>query len=851
MSNGVRIPEQIQQINSLQEHGQLEKAEKSIVSLLSEDLRMEDRLSLRLLFSSVLLGRGKLLAGFKEAEEVWESTEDSKNRLLRFDAGMLKAQAQLELERYGELRLIIADCENLLLAHEDLAVGELDRRDAAVKFFIGEIGSHVGDLPVSLHYHNESLRIRTDLSEKMGMCESLRAIGDVFMMNDEFDTARQYFERSLQIARDEKNAYQMARVLNKLGSVCLKGGDHKRALKFYHSALRSWQRLNHKPMIARSEGDLGIAYFADNDMDNAVLHFYQSLQGFELLGRTFRVAVVHEQLGHAFWKLGILDTAIQHLMISLEMYEELDELDEIDGCLQLVGLIHQCRGELDEALEYLSRGLALREALDRKIAMVESHVSIGELLTQKGELVKGLEHFQHSLDVAEQTNSKTAMAHALRAIGWGHQHKGNLDQALQFVNLALGLAIETKDQSIIAHCSQTLGGIYADLDNLEKAFEHFATGLQICEQLENDNVTASILYRLVLLSVDRDFPSVATAYLERLKDIETCAVHPRIRTMSKLAGAYTLKASGRARMKFRAQEKFREVAEQKGETAGYLRVFALLNLCDLMLFELRSFGEEAVIEEVKEVVSSLMDVFQSSQSYSVLVETYLLRSELALLELNPTQARELLTQAQILADEMELGKLAMRVSHYHDALLGQMTKWEDLIEREASIAERLELAHLEDMVVQMIRKKTEEIEELPETPVLLLLTQADSGLAVFSESFIEEDADADFKLHDGDQLIGALIQAVSAMSTEIFSSSGKLERITHEDYTLVLKAREPVLFSYAFRGPSYPAAKKLDAFIERLEKDEFLWPAVSRRTVSVKAHEYTALSEVAKDVILG
>jgi len=54
-----------------------------------------------------------------------------------------------------------------------------------------------------------------------------------------------------------------------------------------------------------------------------------------------------------------------------------------------------------------------------------------------------------------------------------------------------------------------------------------------------------------------------------------------------------------------------------------------------------------------------------------------------------------------------------------------------------------------------------------------------------------------------------------------------VERIKHQENTLLLKNVEPYLFSYVFEGQSYSAIQKLDRFIEKLQSSP-LWDDIAK-----------------------
>jgi hypothetical protein len=112
----------------------------------------------------------------------------------------------------------------------------------------------------------------------------------------------------------------------------------------------------------------------------------------------------------------------------------------------------------------------------------------------------------------------------------------------------------------------------------------------------------------------------------------------------------------------------------------------------------------------------------------------------------------------------------------------------------------------------ILRKKVSIEDELPEEePIMLLILE--EGISSLSRNF--ESAD---QLQE--QLIGGFLAAINAFMQEAFSVTGSIERIKHEDYTLLFKSIEPLLFCYFFQGQSYSALRKLNSFIEKIQASD-------------------------------
>ena len=209
-----------------------------------------------------------------------------------------------------------------------------------------------------------------------------------------------------------------------------------------------------------------------------------------------------------------------------------------------------------------------------------------------------------------------------------------------------------------------------------------------------------------------------------------------------------------------------------------------------------------MLEEVEETVEKLVEMAKEQQSYSLLTESYWLKAQLALVKLDIKKARNLLSQAQMIAEEKGLERLARKISSDHDQLLEQMDQWEELIAKDASITERVKIANLEELMGWMARKREIKIDEKEDEPVMLLLV-SESGLPIYSKHFGQT-------IELQDILISGFLSSINSFVKEAFHAPGMVRRIMHDEYTLSINIIEPILFCYVYEGQSYTAMKKLD-----------------------------------------
>ena len=249
-------------------------------------------------------------------------------------------------------------------------------------------------------------------------------------------------------------------------------------------------------------------------------------------------------------------------------------------------------------------------------------------------------------------------------------------------------------------------------------------------------------------------------------------------------------------------------------------------------------GNEEILLEIKTLTEKLLTIAKAQNSYSLLAQIYILQSKLALIELNTSKAQQLLSQAQVIAEEKGLQRLAMRISNEHDKLLGQLTTWENLIEKNASLQERLELVEMEDFLTSLVNKKAMDLSNTqPEIPIVFLII-LESGISIYSKTFQTENvADA--------QLIGGLVTAINTISSEAFSVHGSLERLKHKEYTMLLQHKDKILFSYAYKGSSYYAQQKFNQCIELLQQNNLLWQDMNReKSLGLKPESLTVITDI-------
>jgi len=197
------------------------------------------------------------------------------------------------------------------------------------------------------------------------------------------------------------------------------------------------------------------------------------------------------------------------------------------------------------------------------------------------------------------------------------------------------------------------------------------------------------------------------------------------------------------------------------------------------------------------------------------------KSKIALVENKIDEARELLTEAQRIANEYGLNKLAQRISFEHDELLDKLDKWENYGKKEEYLFERLQSTSLDESLNRISGKTEIEIPQKETELSIMLLVLSKTGYTIFSNPFT-----ADFAIDES--YFGEFLSSFNRFSDKIFSET--LDRIKIGEFTVLLRNLESFSVCYVFKGQSYSAGQKLNNFIESVKEN----PKITRKELSQK-----------------
>ncbi|MFW9827135.1 MAG: tetratricopeptide repeat protein [Candidatus Thorarchaeota archaeon] len=517
---------------------------------------------------------------------------------------------------------------------------------------------------------------------------------------------------------------------------------------------------------------------------------------------------VHDQKNEA-------DSAIRQFELSISLRKELNFKKEI--AFSLVGLAHVFmyrKGELNRALEYLEQGLDLAEESGNKWMIGNCLYYMGNLYLLKGELDRSIKLFKQNLTMYDEiANSQIRRARVLRSLGASYAFRGELHNSIRTYEQSLEIFKEYDSKILMAGVFNSLSENYKMKGDLDRALEYIEKSIELSRELGALGSLAFNLDSLFQILIDIGDLERAQKSLRELEQLNSLLKDKIVNLVYLFDKALLLKTSPRAHNRVKAEELLRQILEEEDLHIDIL-TRTLLNLCELLLVELQITNDIEILEEIKPLITKLLDLSEKSHSYWIFGETYLLQAKLALISLNLEEARRLLTQGQKIAENYGLTLLAQKISHEHDELLKRLDMWENLKVSKVSLTERIKLARLNEQMENMIRTRIKNIPEVSDEEPVLLLIISEGGTPFFSQSFIKDK-------YFQDHLFGGFFSAINSFINEEFSEG--LERASFGEHTLLMNSVSPFLIFYIYKGQSYSAQHRIKSFINKIQSDKEVW----------------------------
>ncbi len=376
-------------------------------------------------------------------------------------------------------------------------------------------------------------------------------------------------------------------------------------------------------------------------------------------------------------------------------------------------LYHDHQGDFNKALDFLSQCTQMAENNEFPLkSFILSYVvfRLGFNYKLKGDYNRAITYLEQSLTTFRDLGNKPGQIWPLLNLGDIYHLQGDVERAIMYGEDTLELAQKYHSRYAVVLALWHLGETYLSFGNVQKGTNFLQNSLKICQDNLNTHpdfkwAQAWVLYHLCLLQLELGASQQAQEHLSHLKsfDKEKGFIYlSEVQTLGQLAQALFLKTSQRFNDKAQAQMLLRQMVEKTG-IREELRFEALQNLCDLVLEELRTLGDDTLFHDVQTLIQQIVDLAQAWEFAPAVAKSLILQGKLLLIEGEAQETMNLLEKAHGIAEEKGLGRLSVKIETELDTLRTELTRWQDA--KTAPLQERLKAANLEAYLKRAIKRR--------------------------------------------------------------------------------------------------------------------------------------------------
>lgn len=504
------------------------------------------------------------------------------------------------------------------------------------------------------------------------------------------------------------------------------------------------------------------------------------------------------------------------------------EIDEMKTCLYCACIqrsyVHYRLRQTEDVEYYLNYAQKVKDNADSSSELFKYFCSIshnlqGNISLNRGNLKGAMAEYTESIRIKEEIGDNFGISNIYNNMGEVYRTRGDFIQAETYLNQSIDNSSDLVNQSFVAIPMLNLGLLHSQLGDYDLSLEYLLRTYNMTNYLRYPVLLAYILYQLVVVNIRMDKLAEAKGYLGDLEQLHQQYANDMISLLFDTGRAFVLKEGRRTKDKVESQAIFEKIVHDK-VIDHEITVFAQMNLCQLLLEELKQYGDEEVLSEIRKYILGLEEIAVSQNSPRLLAETFLLQSKLALLDLDTTRAKHLLSEAMVIAGENDYHNLFLQLSQEMDKILENERIWQDLNSNNNNLVERLDYLELDEIVNNVMYRRLKRVKDLPNEDPKLLLIIDQGGIVRYTLNIGGAD-----KINEN--LVGAFLTAINSFLNDAFAVESHLEYIKYGNYKIIMKPEDKLLFCYIFEGSSYHATKTVEQIIDFFLKHQQIWTQIT------------------------
>lgn len=274
---------------------------------------------------------------------------------------------------------------------------------------------------------------------------------------------------------------------------------------------------------------------------------------------------------------------------------------------------------------------------------------------------------------------------------------GDIDSAIIKFEKSRIILEEIKDVVCTIDVNFRLAKAFISKNDYQKAYQPLLRSFEIRGWKDEEGIKTPLsiyyytetLLELIIVTKGLSKDLEAEKYIGYLESFVSSHSTERFNFQLNLAKALIEKKGSRAKYRISAQNKLEELVAQRIKD-DELNTRAIINYCELLLEELKTYGEKEVLDEIITLSKKLSVIAERQKASPLKIEGLLLEGQLLLIKGEAEISMNKFNQAYDLATKYKLKRFEKKASMLIENLEREIEKWETLYNKNIPMIERID-----------------------------------------------------------------------------------------------------------------------------------------------------------------
>jgi tetratricopeptide (TPR) repeat protein len=284
-----------------------------------------------------------------------------------------------------------------------------------------------------------NLSISTGSSDYLG--EIYGSIGDICVMQDSLQAARNYYEKAHQYFKLSENPEDLTGITMVLGNISYVQDNLSDAMRYYMMAVDHAKTGGLDHWLPYLNMNIGSINLKAGYVNEALDYFLISLDALKKANDTLSIGKVLANIGLVYLSLNELELSEDYFNQAVGIYQKVNAGVDLAAIYTDMAKLDQRKGNFNEAIRKLELGLELIERGDYDYAGPKSeklsalYNGLGENYLLKKEDQKAKVYFEKAYDIGRANGQIARITDALKGLSDYWDYQGNSDSALHYYRI--------------------------------------------------------------------------------------------------------------------------------------------------------------------------------------------------------------------------------------------------------------------------------------------------------------------------------------------------------------------------------------------------------------------------------